>query len=50
MGEKNLLDKGASIEVNDKDGWTSLMRASQNGHIVVAKYIQDNAGSKSGGY
>jgi ankyrin repeat protein len=35
------LDKGADVNIINKDGITSLMAASQNGHTEIVKLLLD---------
>ncbi|KAK4220966.1 hypothetical protein QBC38DRAFT_550337 [Podospora fimiseda] len=36
-----LVDRGADVNAQEKDGWTALMRASSNGHEAVAQLLVD---------
>ena len=38
---KLLLDKGAQVNMQGKDGGSALMIASQNGHTEVVKLLLD---------
>ncbi|KAL5505211.1 hypothetical protein EMCRGX_G006611 [Ephydatia muelleri] len=38
---KELLDKGAEVNIQDKDGWTALMRASKAGQLECVKVLLD---------
>ena len=38
-----FVDAGASIFARDRDGFTPFMRAVQNGHLQVARYIYEKA-------
>jgi hypothetical protein len=40
-----LLDKGASIDAKDSDGWTPLSRAAGNGHEAVVRLLLDKGAS-----
>ncbi len=35
---KILVENGAQVNLQAKDGWSALMIASQNGHAEVVKY------------
>jgi AraC-like DNA-binding protein len=36
---KNMLKKGASVDSQDRYGWTALMCAAHNGQFVVVKHL-----------
>jgi hypothetical protein len=36
---EELLDRGAKLDLVDKDGWTALHFAAQNGHVSVIKML-----------
>lgn len=38
---KLLLEKGADTSAVDKDGWTPLLWAAQNGHETVVKLLKN---------
>ncbi|RKK66726.1 hypothetical protein BFJ69_g15146 [Fusarium oxysporum] len=38
---KLLLDKGADVNIPDKDGWTPVFSASWNGYVEVVKLLLD---------
>ena len=44
---EKLLEKGASTEVQDKNGFTALMRASQKSHWRVVTKLKKNRKSCS---
>ena len=37
---KQLLRMGADVNARDEDGWTVLMRASENGHKEVVELLK----------
>ncbi len=39
---KDLISRGANVNVKDKDGWTALIIASFEGHIEIAKELIAN--------
>ena len=40
-----LIEKGASLDEKDGDGWTALMLASANGHKEVAALLIEKGAS-----
>ncbi|KAL5515199.1 hypothetical protein EMCRGX_G000331 [Ephydatia muelleri] len=38
---KVLLDRGADVNMQDKNGWTALMKASKSGHMECVKVLLD---------
>ncbi|KAK7404060.1 hypothetical protein QQX98_010146 [Neonectria punicea] len=36
---RQLIDKGAALEIADNDGWTSLLHAAVHGHEAVARLL-----------
>ncbi|KAL5515176.1 hypothetical protein EMCRGX_G000307 [Ephydatia muelleri] len=38
---KVLLDRGAQVNMQNKDGWTALMRASGSGHMECVQVLLD---------
>ena len=45
---KYLLEKGADIDAKSNNGWTSLIYASINKHVEVAKYLLEKADINTG--
>ena len=45
MLAKLLLDQGASIDEQDEEGWTALMKSSSNGHTELVKLLLDQGAS-----
>ena len=50
---KALLEKGASVDARDENGWTAMMRAAVKGHnesmmTLLEKGADVNAGSSAG--
>ena len=45
MLAKLLLDQGASIDEQDEEGWTALMKSSANGHTELVKLLLDQGAS-----
>ena len=39
---KILLANHVDVSTKDKDGWTALMRASQQGHQKIVKLLKEN--------
>ncbi|KAG2910476.1 hypothetical protein PC119_g19164 [Phytophthora cactorum] len=39
---QRLLESGASIDLVNNDGWTSLMKASMNGHSEIVAILLQN--------
>ncbi|KAG3011267.1 hypothetical protein PC128_g15008 [Phytophthora cactorum] len=39
---QRLLECGASIDLVNNDGWTSLMKASMNGHSEIVAILLQN--------
>ena len=35
---RHLLEAGAKVDAQNNNGWTSLMKAAQNGHADVRAY------------